>query len=204
MHDGAIALRAAGQRRPSMVVVAGTGSLAYGERADRTSVRAGGYGALVGDDGSAFAIGRAALHHAMRVFDGIENASGLSDAIASSSGAATAEDLSRSFREDGIEAVARVAPVVEAARASGDAHARRIVDEQGARLAELALRVARQIRPRDEALPVSFTGGAFAAVPSLADVVERALHAAGLCEVSRAKIDSPLGAAHIAREALPR
>lgn len=204
VHDGVIALRAASARRPSMVVIAGTGSLAYGERADRSPIRAGGYGMLVGDDGSGFSIGRAALHHAARVLDGVEMPSGLSDSIASAYGVVHAAELRRYFKEDGIAAVAGVAAMVGAAHRSGDARARRIVDDQGGRLAELALRVARQTRPRDEALPVALTGGAFTAVPALADIVTRALQAAGLCEVSHAKIDAPLGAARIALETLAR
>jgi N-acetylglucosamine kinase-like BadF-type ATPase len=203
VHDGVIALRAAIERRPSMVVIAGTGSLVYGERADGVAVRAGGYGMLVGDDGSAFSIGRAALQHAARVLDGVEIPSALADAIVSAYGAAQASDLSRHFKEDGVS-VAGVVGIVGAAHRSGDAQARRIVDEQGGRLAELALRVARLIRYRDEALPVAFTGGAFSAIPALADIVRRALQAAGLCEVTRAKIDAPLGAARIALETLPQ
>ena len=60
-HDAVIALAGAIRDRPAAVVIAGTGSVAYGESANRDPVRAGGFGYLFGDEGSSFAIARTAL-----------------------------------------------------------------------------------------------------------------------------------------------
>ena len=50
-------------------MIAGTGSAGYGERAGGSAVRIGGFGYLFGDEGSSFAIARAAIAEAMRASD---------------------------------------------------------------------------------------------------------------------------------------
>ena len=67
--DAAIALRAAVPEGPGIVLIAGTGSIAYAENGERRS-RVGGLGYLAGDEGSAFAIGMAAVRLYGRVLDG--------------------------------------------------------------------------------------------------------------------------------------
>src|SRR4029077_15323002 len=55
-NDAAAALGIVGPKRPAMVVIAGTGSICYGESADGKIVRVGGHGAIIGDAGSASAL----------------------------------------------------------------------------------------------------------------------------------------------------
>ncbi|MDQ6944661.1 MAG: ATPase, partial [Candidatus Eremiobacteraeota bacterium] len=64
-HDAPVALAGAVQTLPAVVVIAGTGSVAYGRGAEGQSVRTGGWGYLFGDAGSAFAVARDALAQAM-------------------------------------------------------------------------------------------------------------------------------------------
>ena len=79
--DAPIALRAAIPSGPGVVLIAGTGSTAYAENGDRR-VRIGGLGYLVGDEGSAFAIGMAAVRLYGRVLDGRARADETSDLVA--------------------------------------------------------------------------------------------------------------------------
>jgi N-acetylglucosamine kinase-like BadF-type ATPase len=67
--DLRVALRAAIPEGPGVVLIAGTGSVAYAEHGERR-VRAGGDGYVLGDEGSAYAIGLAALKLLARTFDG--------------------------------------------------------------------------------------------------------------------------------------
>ena len=59
--DMQIALEAAFDQGPGVIVIAGTGSIAYGRDRQRKTVRAGGWGFAIGDEGSAHWIGRAAV-----------------------------------------------------------------------------------------------------------------------------------------------
>src|SRR5687768_18407090 len=70
VNDALIALVAGAGDRPGVVVVAGTGSIAYGRDAAARAARAGGWGYLLGDEGGGFWIGRAALAAVVRPFDG--------------------------------------------------------------------------------------------------------------------------------------
>lgn len=206
-HDGEIALRAATSARPAMVVIAGTGSLAYGERADGTSSRAGGYGPLIGDPGSGYAIGLAAVAHTARALDGVEKMEGLAAAVSRQLDAHDAHHLIE--RMDTLEdvcwqasAVAALAPHVSAAGAKGDPAAQEIIERNARLLGTLAAHVARKVREKDKALLVALSGGAFDGVPELAPAVTEAVQATGPCEIGRSARSPAAGAAEIALERL--
>jgi len=203
-HDGRVALGAFTTDRPAMVIVAGTGSLAYGERADGASERAGGYGALIGDDGSAFAIGAAAARATARMLDRVEEEGPLTASVRSALGVDTAAELSRALIEgDGAVArIASLAPLVGRANEQGDATAHGIINDQGTRLSELGLTVARVLGDRERVLPIGLCGGAFEAVPPLAAIVERRLQERGRVAVRRSRGDAALAAARLALEML--
>ncbi|HEB85025.1 MAG TPA: hypothetical protein ENI92_08515, partial [Bacteroidetes bacterium] len=57
-HDAFIAHYGAFEGRPGVMVTAGTGSIAYGRNAEGAEARAGGWGWMLGDEGSAWWIGR--------------------------------------------------------------------------------------------------------------------------------------------------
>ena len=67
-HDARIALRAALPEGDGLVLIAGTGSIAYAEIGEAT-FSAGGYGYLLGDKGSGYAIGAAALRHLLAAME---------------------------------------------------------------------------------------------------------------------------------------
>ncbi|HZX68885.1 MAG TPA: BadF/BadG/BcrA/BcrD ATPase family protein [Candidatus Elarobacter sp.] len=161
-HDAPIALAGAVQSRPAIVVIAGTGSVAYGEGVDRVSVRVGGWGYLFGDEGSAFAIARDALAHAMA-----EDDRGLGSPLGDAALAyfdrgdlrelATAALLGRVPRGE-LASFARV--VLDAARL-GDPDASRIVEDAASALAALATVAIARLHGNELPIPVAFAGGAF-------------------------------------------
>ena len=70
--DMEIALEAAFDRGPGVIVIAGTGSIAYGRDAQGNTLRAGGWGFSIGDEGSAHWIGRSAISAVLRASDRID------------------------------------------------------------------------------------------------------------------------------------
>ena len=161
-HDAPIALAGAVQSRPAIVVIAGTGSVAYGEGVDRVSVRVGGWGYLFGDEGSAFAIARDALAHAMA-----EDDRGLGSPLGDAALAyfdrgdlrelSTAALLGRVPRGE-LASFARV--VLDAARL-GDPDASAIVEGAASALAALATVTIARLHCNELPIPVAFAGGAF-------------------------------------------
>jgi len=81
VNDALIALTAGARDAPAVVIVSGTGSIVYGRNANGEAARAGGWGHMIGDEGSGYWIGREALSAVMRAYDGRGPATRLTDAI---------------------------------------------------------------------------------------------------------------------------
>ena len=156
--DGETAWLGAFCAAPGIAVFAGTGSGALGCDGDRWA-RAGGHGFLLGDEGSAYWIGRAAANAALRWEDGMGGSAALRDAVVAASGrdlAGLIEDVHARPAERGR--LASLAPVATAL-AGQDEAARRIALEAAWHLAELAAAVRRRLGP----LPVCGMGGVLSA-----------------------------------------
>jgi N-acetylglucosamine kinase-like BadF-type ATPase len=160
LHDAPIALAGAIGRRPGVVVIAGTGSVAYGEDASGTSARVGGWGYLFGDAGSGFALARDALALAMTESDrGVTSALGA--AACAFFDVASLRDLvhaytTRALSRPQLASFARV--VVDAARL-GSPEASALVDGAANALALHASWVIERLKLAEEPVPVAFTGG---------------------------------------------
>jgi len=197
-HDATIALAGAVPSRPAVVVIAGTGSVAYGEGLGGGAVRLGGWGYLFGDPGSAFAVARDALATAMRADDaGARHPLGLAAlayfdrpdlrALAS---AAIQGRIARS-------ALAGFARVVFDAARLGDADAIAIVESAAGALAELAAAALRRL-DADGPVQVAFTGGLVANEAFRADVHERLAVLASSAVAVAPRYEPAVGAALLA------
>ena len=80
-NDAYVALAEEGREVEGAVLISGTGSIAYGISKDGTHVRVGGWGHIVGDEGSGYSIARDALNAAARSVDGIIPYTRLPEAI---------------------------------------------------------------------------------------------------------------------------
>jgi N-acetylglucosamine kinase-like BadF-type ATPase len=197
-HDATIALAGAVPSRPAVVVIAGTGSVAYGEGPGGGAVRLGGWGYLFGDPGSAFAVAREALATAMRADDaGVPHPLGEA-ALAyfdrpNLRALATAAIQGRIARGK-LAGFARV--VFDAARL-GDEDAIAIVESAAAALAELAAAAVRRL-DADGLVQVAFTGGLVANDPFRADVHERLAVLAPTALAVAPRYEPAIGAALLA------
>jgi glucosamine kinase len=152
--DGETALLGAFGAAPGVVVFAGTGSGATGYDGERWA-RAGGHGFLLGDEGSAYWIGRTAVNAALRWEDGMGGSAAIHRAIIEASGrdlTTLVDDVHSHPAERSM--VALLAPVVTELAAEDDV-ARDIAWQAAGHLAELAEAVRRALGP----LPVSGLGG---------------------------------------------
>ncbi len=165
---------------PGVVLIAGTGAIAYGRGGDGAEARAGGWGPLLGDEGSGYAIARQGLAAVVRDLDGRGPHTAIRDLLfASERGVHTLEELlAKIYRsEGGAGDVAAYYPVVLSAARNGDAEARRILAEAGTELALAAITVVRKLALEKQTFPVSTVGGVFAAGELLLGPLAAALHA---------------------------
>ncbi len=159
VNDALIALEAGVPGQPGTVVIAGTGSIAYGRSADGRGARAGGWGYVLGDEGSGYWLGRLALRAVLRAADGRGEQTGLTDRVLAHYGVAKPRDLVREIYERGTRpsAIASLAREVGAAADAGDGIAGHLVTVASQELAKAAHSVASRLAI--EAEPVVLSGG---------------------------------------------
>ncbi len=203
--DAYVALVAGAQdERTGIVLVSGTGSIAYGVNAAGQTARSGGWGYLLGDEGSAYWLGHAALRRAIRAADGRGPETALADMLAKRLDLEVPAGLVWWFYDHELfrYRVADLAPLVQEASDAGDAAAEELLDEAAWHLARTVQAVDRKLQFEDS-YPLVVAGGAFKACPSLFGRLEERL---GLPQ-ARVKrlVDQPaLGAVILARDLLRR
>jgi glucosamine kinase len=158
--DTRIALRALVPEGPGIALVAGTGSFAYAESGERTAL-AGGGGYLVGDEGSGFAIGLAALRLYAKILDGRAHDREFAEAVGQAAEVETRDGLLDLVyeRPGRIAAIASVAPAVIALGGAGHRAAAKIVQQASADLASLAQAAAAQAGLLESSPPIGLSGG---------------------------------------------
>jgi N-acetylglucosamine kinase-like BadF-type ATPase len=177
VNDALVALAAGAGDDPGVVVVAGTGSIAYGRNAVGQAARAGGWGHLFGDEGGGFWIGRAALSAVVRQYDGRGPATVLAGMVLSHMGLASPSELIHEiyYRDLQRHAIAGLAALVQRATEVGDAVATEILSRAGSELTAAAASVITRLGMRGEAFPTVLAGGIFRGVPWLTRSVETRL-----------------------------
>ena len=162
-HDAFVALMGATAGEPGVVTIAGTGSIAFGRNREGKTARAGGWGYAFGDEGGGFDIVRQALRAALRYEEGWGPKTALREALLSSAGATSANDLLHRYYTDEYprERVAAFSRLVDRVARDGDAVAREILLGAAQQLATLATAVRAQLFDDGANCSVSYLGGAF-------------------------------------------
>ena len=199
MHDAVIAHAGALAGDPGAIVIAGTGTVAYGTGARGQSATVGGWGYLFGDEGGAFWLARRAVTDAIRAGDRGEEDS-LGAAALHYFEKPTLHALVRAFYAGEITRAqfASFSEVVLDEARRGDKNAERYVREGARALAELALLTLKRIDlPKG---PVAFLGG-LTKNPLMKDAMADALHAiAPHARQVEARHDAAEGALLLARK----
>jgi len=201
-HDAEAALVGGVSRRHGVVLIAGTGAIAYGVNAHGESRRADGWGYLLGDEGSAHWIGLEGLRAVVRAHDGRGAGTALTDRLLSHLGLLTADGLvTKVYAGDfDVPQLAALASLVGDAARSGDPVAQAIQREAGQRLGETVSAVVRGLGMRDQPFDAVLLGGVLRArdlvwqtvVAALSEVAPRAC-------IVEPRHDAAVGAALLAR-----
>ncbi|MDI7246945.1 MAG: BadF/BadG/BcrA/BcrD ATPase family protein [Bacillota bacterium] len=159
--DDLAAFRGALASDRGVVVAAGTGSFAVACDGRGRLATAGGWGPLLGDEGSAHDIGLSALRAVVRAEDGREAPTALSGLVREALGYVQARDLRDIVYRQGLSRrrIGGLAVLVSAAASRGDAVASRILDDAGRSLASLGLAAAGQLEMTGEEFTYTATGG---------------------------------------------
>ena len=144
---------------PAIVLIAGTGSAAVGRGCDGQVGRVGGHGPLLGDEGSAYDIGRRAAIEALRASDrGIPN-SPLAARILRELRVGDWEEFHLRVYAIPDEVFPRIFPVVAAAADEGDPAARAILQDAAAELARLVADLVERLELKTQKFLLVKSGG---------------------------------------------
>jgi len=171
VNDALVALEAGAPGSPGIVIICGTGSIAYGRNGNGAAARAGGWGHIVGDEGSGYWIGRQAVQAVMRDADGRGPATTLSKHVLAHFDVPAASNLIHVVYgpQGANRSIAMLGPSVQLASETGDPVASAILDRAAGELAIAARSVAERLKLTGQSFPFVLAGGVFRVVPSLLD-----------------------------------
>jgi N-acetylglucosamine kinase-like BadF-type ATPase len=177
--DAVIALEAAFGRGPGVIVIAGTGSVAYGRNVAGQTGHAGGWGFAISDEGSGHWIGRSAVSGVMRAYDeGRADArdTPLSAGILRSWGVGTHEQLGLVANATPARDFSGLFPAVLRAADAGDSLARDVLARAGVELAGLGKIAIRKLFAHAGTARLAMAGGVFARSPLVRQVFYNSVH----------------------------
>jgi glucosamine kinase len=213
--DMEIALTAAFGAGPGVIVIAGTGSIAFGRDAQGRTARAGGWGFAISDEGSAHWVGRMAVSAVLRAADQAGDERAENDREWPT--ARLFRELKTAWSVNSLEQLACTAnangdfaglfPAVLAAAEAGDAVARQVIAQASRELAQLAAIVLQQLFSGQHSsaisvVPMAMAGGVFRHAAMIRELFYNEVHAANPDVVLSPEVVEPVhGALQMARRA---
>jgi glucosamine kinase len=195
VHDTRFILAAAGQD-VGIALIAGTGSAAWGINPAGEEARSGGWGYLLGDEGSGYWFGREAVRHSLRQLNLGLAPDELTELLLSDCGLDRPEHLISQFHTNHDRRYwAQRSRVVFEAAARGHVLSQAIIREGGWHLAEQVLQVARRVAL---AGPVIVGGGLGLHQPALVEALNAHLAGEGLPAARPLAVEPVFGALHLA------
>ncbi len=197
--DYEVALEAAVGMGPGVVLISGTGSVAYGRNAAGETARAGGYGPWVGDEGSAFEIGRRAVSAVVRSRDGDAQYTVLAEMISAKLDCPDWDDLMLRIMKNPDDTFPRLFPVVASAANSQDSAAKEILFASAIGLGNLAMVVIRRLGMKGQRFPLVKCGGVMGHSRMLDSLLDSVLVSGAMrAKLSLLEISPAIGAARMA------
>ena len=177
VNDALVALEAGAPGEPGVVIISGTGSIAYGRNRAGAAARSGGWGYVLGDEGSGYWIGRAALRAVLRAADHRGPPTLLTELLLDHFQVAQPQALLHTVYHQQLSpaAIGALATSVQTASKEGDRAAIGILRGAADELESSALSVARRLDLLGEPFAFVLSGGIFRAVPWLEEELGRRL-----------------------------
>lgn len=204
-HDAQPVLAAGTPGGVGVALISGTGSLAFGRDAAGNTARAGGWGYLIGDEGSGYTIARQMLQAAAQAWDGRGPQTSLGDRLLATLGLTQPGELVHAVyqRQQDRHWLAALAQLAVDAAAEGDPVAAQIIGSAATELAAMCLSVANRLgfRPGASPLHLAFAGGLLIHAPQLREQVLDRLRAEAFPNIVAQLVPEPVaGAVSLARE----
>jgi glucosamine kinase len=173
-HAGAFSLGS------GVVVIAGTGSVAYGVNPVGETAISGGYGYLIDDAGSGYGLGRHALIAVAKYLDGITESERLAELVRRQTGLLTREALIAAVYGGALDriSVAALAPLVSNAASAGDSYAASLLMHAGGALARVAHSTISRLFSSSDTVQMAKIGSLWSSGAALNEVFDRSVRRA--------------------------
>ena len=156
ISDALIALEGAFPGKPGCILIAGTGSILFGKDDKGKIHRVGGFGRLIGDEGSGYSIGRKALQAVSGELDGRAEKTLMTKKLFDQMNISDSEELITKIYKENFD-IASIAPLVISSAEKNDKPAQRILNEEAE---ELVLHVKSMMKKMNlKKLNLAFIGG---------------------------------------------
>lgn len=202
VSDAHLVLAAGAGSAAGVALISGTGSIAYAQDGRGNTARAGGWGYLLGDEGSGYRIALEGMRAVTRAWDGMAPPTTLTTSMLEALSIQSPPELVRKlYREQmGRAEIARLAELVLRCAQAGDAAAVQILNEAAAHLAGFAAAAARKLALSGP-LPCAVAGGLLMHSTALRDAVVIQARAEGLELAPVTVVEDPaVGAIVLARD----
>jgi N-acetylglucosamine kinase-like BadF-type ATPase len=222
VNDGELVLAAGTPEGFGVALISGTGSIAVGKAPDGRTARAGGWGHIFGDEGSAYDVAIAGLRLIAQRYDGREALRVLRSSKSKANGqppigGALTEHVCKNLGIEGPEQlvtliysggfdrarIAALAPIVVASAEDDPAVASWVLEPAGYELGRTALAVARALQWDQPVLPLAMAGGFLLSAAPVAEAMLAYLRRFSGMKVEESRVAGPVaGAIVLARRAL--
>jgi N-acetylglucosamine kinase-like BadF-type ATPase len=200
-NDAIPVLYAASSVGVGIALISGTGSVAIGRNTEGVTARCGGWGGLLGDEGSGYQIALAGLKAAVSAADGRGPDTKLLSDILDHFKIEDASDLIPAIYgpQTNRSTIAKLAPIVFRAAESDDSVANSIVERAASDLSELVVTLASKLDLTEKSFMLAISGGVLLSQPTLVDKIRHRMADSGLKHVSVTSVQEPVaGALNIA------
>ncbi|MFA6075964.1 MAG: BadF/BadG/BcrA/BcrD ATPase family protein [Negativicutes bacterium] len=199
-HDAAIALAAGAGKKHGIVVISGTGSIAYGVNARGEEFRAGGFGHLIGDEGSGYDISMNAIRCALTAEEGRSQPTALLPVLAAAAGLNSRDELiGYVYQQSNNKAeLAKLAEAVVQCANSGDKCAKKIIKTAGSALSDLVNSILIRGFSEESDVKIITCGSVVNNVPAIFKTIRAGIGDRGV--LIPLECDAALGAVNIALE----
>jgi len=199
--DAAIALAGATACNPGVVVISGTGSIAFGINKDGERERVGGWGYLLGDEGSGYDIGRKGLTAALRAYDGRGEDTVLLPRLMGRLKVSNVDELVDHVYSGGVKIgeVSSLTPLIVEAAREGDLVSKKILEDAAEELSSAAIVLIRKLNMAGEGFELALMGGLFNVEDLIASPIQKKIKkSAPHCRILPPRFKPAVGAALMA------
>jgi N-acetylglucosamine kinase-like BadF-type ATPase len=193
-HDAEIALLGGTAGEPGIIIIAGTGSIAFGRNSQMQTARAGGWGYIFGDEGGGFDLTRQALRRALQYEEGWGQPTVLHKVLLEVSGAPSANALMHQFyNQFDRKQIASYAKLVTTAAEQGDQVALEVLKQAAESLTLYVTAVYDQLFKNAETVQIVAVGGVFKSLALMQQLMQN-IYASILCPTGNPRFSPVAGA----------